>query len=191
MSAVEFLADSKVGGPARIYFWGVNDRDFGWTPLFADFLVGQFQERWNRLSEPDIIIEADSVVVFVEAKFTSRNEPQEGSKLSKYLSDDWVLDESGLEAAGLYELVRNWAIGLAWARMGPRKRRFVLVNLVRQSEEVDIEKNFGSLIRQNRWQRFRRVTWESLVRSVCPELAERFGAATSYCRPAFPSLASP
>ena len=91
----------------------------------------------------------------------------------------------------MYELTRNWAIGLEWARTVDPKRRFVLVNLVRESEEGGIEEEFGSLILQNREQKFRRITWESLVCSVCPELAERFGAVTSYCRPAFPSLASP
>jgi hypothetical protein len=189
MSAVEFLAGSEVRGPARIYYWGSNDRDPGWTPVFRDFLVNRFQEAPNRLSEPDIIIEADSVVVFVEVKFMS---PNERGKVIRdvYLSPACIGDTSGLKEAGMYELTRNWAIGLEWARTVDPKRRFVLVNLVRECEEGGIEEEFGSLILQNREQKFRRITWESLVREVCPELTERFRAVTTYCGPAFPGLGS-
>ncbi len=188
--AVEFLTGSDVQGAARIYYWGVNDRDPEWTPLFRDFLVNHFREAPDRLSEPDIIIETDRIVVFVEVKFTSANQRGEGEKLGNYLSDDWIVNESKLRAAGMYELIRNWAIGLAWARTGRRKRRFFLVNLVRESDEPNIEEEFGTLVKQDAGQRFRRATWESLVRQVCPELAERFAALTAYFRPAFPGLGS-
>lgn len=190
IEAVKFLADSVSGGSPRIYYWGVNERNLRWTPAFVHFLIERFHESPNRLSEPDIIIETDNTVVFVEAKFTSPNERGKSEKLDKYVSGDWAVNRSQLRAAGMYELVRNWAIGMAWTRMGRRKGRFVLVNLVRESDERSIEEEFGALVTQNAPQRFRRVTWESLVHHVCPQLAERFRSVTTYCRPAFPGLGS-
>ena len=79
-----------------------------------------------RYSEPDIIIESDSEVVFVEVKLRSGNASEKNrDKFSKYLVPKLYVDETKAKDSGLYELVRNWTIGNIYAS----SKHFRLVNL--------------------------------------------------------------
>ena len=88
-------------------------------------------ERERRRSEPDGIIAWRAHVAFVEAKYQSPNPPQpEYKHFATYLDRPELFRVSTEEvaAAGHYELVRNWRIGIEVAeRLGADT--FTLVNL--------------------------------------------------------------
>ena len=153
-----------------------------WKPLvearveFGEAASLKVAAMGKRVSEPDIILLTNDSVIFVEAKFTSKNKTSGDanrvkeilSNPKRYLSggNEWyptvftsdfptvVLDQK-------YELLRFWLLG-SWIANALGKK-FVLANLVRHTEEIDIEDEFGKHIRQTESNRFVRWTWESLA----------------------------
>jgi hypothetical protein len=80
-------------------------------------------------SEPDVILDfADEGLVIVEVKYRAANAIEVfGSKHQKYLEGtDAFIDTNAVRASRLYELARNWRIGVDLAG----GRRFTLLNLV-------------------------------------------------------------
>ena len=153
-----------------------------WTPLvearveFGEAASFEIAATGKRVSEPDMILVTDDTVIFVEAKFSSGNETPSNAKRmneiisnpKRYLSggNKWyqtmfTSDFPTVIRDKKYELLRFWLLG-SWIAKQLGKN-FVLANLVRQSEETDIENQFGKHIEQSDSNRFVRWTWESLA----------------------------
>jgi hypothetical protein len=170
----------------RIFYWGTNDRYSFPCPL--DTLLQQrFSEVPTSMSEPDVMLVTETTIVVIEAKLGSPNDRQPGRNMTHYLSGSpgWFASDTEVQAAGYYELTRNWAMGAALAER--LQKSFALVHLVRQQDEVDIERTFGKLVTARGV--FKRATWEDFVPACEPSLGMHLRDQTLYFEPAFPSLA--
>lgn len=168
---LESVAGVAVWNPHVIY-WSYCQRAGTTWPLLAE-ARNEFGEAPQRGSEPDIIVESDDALYWIEAKFLSRNEtrPTNPNDSKKYLSggQKWYervfTSPYGTVAVEqqFYELMRFWLLG-TWTAMKLGKP-FVLVNLVRESEERRVAADFGRHINPNGHQ-FLRTTWEDVYRFV-------------------------
>jgi hypothetical protein len=175
-------------GPTQIFYWGANDR---YTPPWdlGPLLQAHFGEHPERLSEPDVLLVIPSAIVIIEAKFGSPNPKEPDKPFERYVAGapDWFTSAGEARAAGYYELVRNWAIGGALAsRSG---RAFALVNLVRDGQELHIERALTAALTPKG--RFTRLTWEQVVQTVEPSLSLHLRDETLNGQPAFPMFAQP
>lgn len=158
---------------AEAIYWSYNQRETSsWSLL--NRAREEFGEELKRSSEPDIIIDSDDALIFVEAKLTAGNEtlPSKPEERKKYLTggDGWFskvfrseYEKVAIEAKK-YELMRFWLLG-TWMAEHVRKD-FYLVNLVRLEREQDIEELFGQHIVENGSTRFLRWTWEDIWRQI-------------------------
>jgi hypothetical protein len=168
---LESVAGAPVRNPQVIY-WSYCQRAGTTWPLLGEARK-EFGETPQRGSEPDIIVESDDALYFIEAKFISGNEtkPSHPNDSKQYLSggDKWYervfASPYGTVAVEqkFYELMRFWLLG-TWAAKQQGKR-FVLVNLVRESEQRQVVANFSRHIKTNGHQ-FLRTTWEDAYRFV-------------------------
>ena len=169
---LEFLTGKSVANPRIIYWSYCQDKNNTW-PLLADARA-EFGEAAQRGSEPDIIIETDNAVFWIEAKFLSGNEtvPSDPNNSKKYLTggnrlfDRLFKSPFGKVAVEkkLYELSRFWLLG-NWVA-GQAGKQFYLVNLVRDQKEQFIEREFGSHISPGEGQHFSRASWEGIYQFV-------------------------
>ncbi len=181
---------------ARIIYWSFDAIAGGaYEPLVR--AREEFGEIANRGSEPDLIIETNGNIYFIEAKFDSGNKttPSNANNKKKYETggDNWFkkVFKSGVEfdkvanAESFYELMRFWLLG-TWAANEHLNRNFFLINLVLNKKERDIEDQFGRHIHYNEMRAFRRLTWEqiySLIVRMAPlegkkEIVEYFHGKT-------------
>ncbi|MCH2449834.1 MAG: hypothetical protein MK198_06765 [Gracilimonas sp.] len=133
-----------------------------------------FGEQENRGSEPDMAIETERSIIFIEAKFNAGNEtipsnPEES--LPKYSEggNHWsrkVFSEP-LEKVALqrkrYELMRFWLLGSWMANQ--RGKDFYLINLVKNSSRENLENTFKPSIIESKESHIRllkRVNWEDI-----------------------------
>lgn len=168
---LESIAGAPVRNPQVIY-WSYCQRAGTTWPLLTE-ARNVFGEAPQRGSEPDIIVESEDVLYWIEAKFLSSNKtiPTNPNDSKKYLSggDKWYervfVSPYGIVAVEqkFYELMRFWLLG-TWSakKLG---KRFVLVNLVRESEGRSVVADFGRHINLNGHQ-FLRTTWEDAYRFV-------------------------
>lgn len=109
-----------------------------------DRLVGvcdRIGEVADRRSEPDVILDfADHGLVIIEVKYGAANATETfGTKHKKYLEGtDAFSDTNAIRNSRLYELARNWRIGVDLAR----GRRFTLLNLVVADRDVSATDQF-------------------------------------------------
>jgi hypothetical protein len=162
----EFLG-AAIGRPvanAVPVYWSYSSAGKGVCPSLAAARE-QFGEAVARSTEPDVIIEADGKVIWIEAKLRSTNEtsPSHPADTKGYLSggERWfekafVGDyESIAIAAKRYELMRLWLLG-SWAAARD-SREFILVNMTRQESS---EALFASHIAQLPNAHFLTASWE-------------------------------
>jgi hypothetical protein len=164
-------------GTPRIVYWSwCQQTRQAWQPLVQAALG--FGEASKRRSEPDLIIEDDATLFFVESKFTSSNQivPSDPTNAKKYETgfDAWFRHvfqpstsfKSISVEAKLYELMRLWLLGSRIAF--DAGKRFVLVNVVREGAktEVDITKRFERYGRCGDTRGFTRLTWERVRNAV-------------------------
>jgi hypothetical protein len=129
----------------------------------------EFGEQPERSSEPDVIIEADGTLIWIEAKLGSTNEtvPSNAADTKRYLSggDEWFKKAFRNDFATIaianrrYELMRLWLLG-SWAAANT-KCKFFLVNLVREAAEETL---FASHIAPLPHAHFVCATWEQFYR---------------------------
>lgn len=166
MSAMTGLA---VQNPT-ISYWSYSSAAGGTNTMLLR-ARDEFGERADRGSEPDVIIEGDGIIVWIEAKLGSANEtvPSTPSDTKKYLTggDSWFteafVDDFNAIAvtAKRYELMRLWLLGTwAAARAG---KAFALVNLVRKAA---VEENFRRHVRDVRNATFVVANWEQVYDSL-------------------------
>ena len=166
------LAGSLVKN-SRIIYWSYDHACSDTWPVLVRARE-EFGELPQQGSEPDIIVEADNAVFWIEAKFLSTNEtaPSDPNALKKYLSGGgkWYSQvinanfETIAVKQKLYELTRLWLLG-SWAadKIG---KRYYLVNLVRETKEQSIQESFGQHINADPKRSFLRITWEDIYRFI-------------------------
>jgi len=174
---VNLAAGDAVAVDPHLIYWSFcqNSRK-PWELLLE--AAKTFGESVARRSEPDLIIEDEKHIVFVESKWTSgnRTSPTNRNNPKMYESggNGWFRrvfagDTDFMKVAvedKLYELMRLWLIG-SWIAECSRKK-FVLVNLVRADSktEINIEERFGKHIMSAPNRRFVRLTWEQIYSEI-------------------------
>jgi hypothetical protein len=153
---------------ANIIYWSHCKNTKGTYPLLKEARE-EFGEANNRGSEPDLIIETDEALFFIESKLLASNKtnPTNPNDTKKYLSggNEWFnevfkSDYSDIICDSKYELMRFWLLGTWMA--SKTEKDFSLVNLVPIFMEEEIETNFGKHIIQNEQRKFYRLTWENM-----------------------------
>lgn len=124
---------------STILLWGVpHPLNSASGKTMVDHLVkvcDHLGEVPDRRSEPDVIMDfADEGLIIIEVKYGSANATETfGTKHQKYLDcTDAFSDTNAIRDSRLYELARNWRIGVDLAG----GRRFTLLNLVVADREV-------------------------------------------------------
>lgn len=166
--------------PHALWFWGTR-----WPlELQSDDLRSQLEtilskhmhEFRNSMSEPDLIMEDATRLVFVEVKYFSENDCKPNYKgFSRYLAQASHLFQNcdAVAKAGHYELVRNWVVGASLAK--ERNKCFTLINLAGDSCRTSAEAFARSLV-QSPERNFKFVTWNEAVNRLQPPLAPWFAS---------------
>jgi hypothetical protein len=169
---LESITDTAVRNP-KIKYWSYCPEAKGtWPPL--DATRRTFGETPKRDSEPDLIVETDDAIYWIEAKFLSGNEthPSNPNDSKQYITggerwfDRVFKSPFGVVAVAknFYELTRFWLLGSWGAAQGGK--RFYLINLVRSQKELAIEREFGAHIIATDDRQFKRATWEDIYRFI-------------------------
>jgi hypothetical protein len=110
-----------------IYFWGTGYKSTNseFRKNLEDILKNFFSENVRYFSEPDIIIETSSKIIFAEIKVKSGNDFNDVK--SSYLKNKYYKDIEKAEQSKCYELIRNWSIGNSIATI--YKKEFILLNI--------------------------------------------------------------
>lgn len=164
--------------PTVILYWGTswpNNQDHTLSEELRLVLTEEFHELNQSLTEPDVILEDDDYLVFIEAKYNSPNDvTSKASKFSRYLNgqgDLFVKTTTEVIDEGYYELTRNWVIGSKLA--GRRNKRFVLINLTRENN-CQSAGSFAQLIQQTNDRRFKYIAWPDLLNRLHAPLEQWF-----------------
>lgn len=165
---------------AELIYWSYSQNErTAWSWL--NRARQEFGEATDRSSEPDIIIDTNQTLFFIEAKLTAGNNtsPSNPEKLKGYAlgGDCWFerVFRSGIENIAIdenkYELLRFWLLG-SWiaSKIG---KKFCLINLVLSRKEKDIEKRFGKHIVQDENYRFLRSEWELIYKMILEQSENR------------------
>lgn len=176
---LEGWLESISGAPVRnlrIKYWSYCPDALGtWPPLAAARRT--FGETVKRDSEPDVIVETDGAIFWIEAKFLSGNEtvPSNPNDSKQYITggERWFeqvfVSPFGTVAVArkFYELTRFWLLG-SWTAAQANKD-FFLINLVRDQKEQAVEREFGSHIAEQVGRQFKRATWEGIYQLVAEQ----------------------
>lgn len=157
---------------ARIIYWSFDPMTNGpYEPLVR--AREEFGEKANQGSEPDLIIETNGNIYFIEAKLDSGNKttPSNPGNKKKYETggNSWFskVFRSGVDfdkvasAESFYELMRFWLLG-TWIGNEQLNRNYFLINLVLNKKERDVGGQFGRHLDYNETRAFKRVTWEQI-----------------------------
>jgi hypothetical protein len=158
---------------SELILWSYSIKERGAYPLLNSART-EFGEDINRGSEPDIIIQTDKTLFFIEAKVLALNEtkPSNLNTTKKYLTagNNWFnkvfrrdYDSIAIEQEK-YELLRFWLLGTWMAqKIG---LEFSLISLVLENREKDLEENFGKFIVEDGQKKFKRISWEDIYQFI-------------------------
>jgi hypothetical protein len=111
--------------------WPVTDNSAILSQLKT--ILDDLGEKSQSYSEPDFIADNGKLLLFVEVKYLAANDKKpEYKNFPIYLRslNDWFdVDAAAVQAAGYYELVRNWVVGNMLAKQ--LGRTFLLINLAK------------------------------------------------------------
>lgn len=157
-----------------VIYWSYSKKEKeSWSHLIK--ASDEFGEIKNRGSEPDIIVQTDKTLFFIEAKFFSSNRtsgykdtltkrinnPKKYTVGSQHLFENIFKNKyKSVVKDQKYELMRLWLLGEWIAK--ELNLNFQLINLVLDKREVKIESDFGKHIISNSNRIFKRYTWESI-----------------------------
>ncbi len=166
-------ASHLIGVPvqnSRVIYWSYSQDDAQTWPNLTKARLEFGEHNVRRSSEPDLLIVARDVVIWIEAKFTDNNNkrPSSPGETRKYCvgGDNWydkVFNsdyESVANASKKYELMRLWLLGTWVADLS--KSQFYLVSLVCSNKDKLIEQEFRPHIRTDSQKEFMRTTWEDI-----------------------------
>jgi hypothetical protein len=115
-------------------------------------------------SEPDVIIAWRNIVVLIEVKHTTSNPVKaDYPHFDRYLDDPamWSAPMHEVKGVGLYELTRNWRLGIELAGT----RAFALINLGPERTRKTAE-CFEGLVKTNDRRLFRYNLWSDFLGRV-------------------------
>lgn len=167
------LRNSPVANPEIIYWSYSQSQQSVWNEL--EKTRAEFVEAPQRSSEPDLIVESDDALSFVEAKLRasskldfnkSHTAEDKKERIERYSKGDRFLKRpvENLIDAGYYQLMRFWVIGSSIAER--LNLEFCLVNLVLSGKEEDIERDFKGYIKEDQSRKFVRITWEDIYQHI-------------------------
>ena len=172
---VELISGTRdEGKDIDLIYWSYSSKEKGQWKLLKD-AQRIFGEKKNRGSEPDMAIETEKSIIFIEAKFNATNSttpsnPEESLKKYTESADSWSKQvfSSTLEEIALhkkrYELMRFWLLGSWMAKQ--RNKDFYLINLLKQSSRENLDKTFKPHVKENREEQGKRVVlrlnWEDI-----------------------------
>ena len=176
-AAFYILTGIKINTKPELYLWGVkvpDEQPEVWHKL--EDVRGKLENGVRIPTEPDIILRAPGqAIVLIEAKFGSPNGTMEGQEerfgdvaefLNRYpcregkadpLNRAWIEEQTPGQV--LQQLVRN-VIFAQWLAEGEEKP--FVVNLVRESEKVNVVEQMTNHLAAQGPVRFSRATWEEL-----------------------------
>jgi hypothetical protein len=172
----------------ELIFWSYSPLAAGkWEPLLRASQA--FGERKGYGSEPDMIINSEDMIIFIEAKFTSGNETVGNSEaaLIRYSESENRWYEKVFAAdiwnvaveSKKYELMRYWLLGTWIANeMG---KHFVLMSVTPIDRERDLPGQFKRLIRETNNREYRHTCWEE-VRSFINQNLQSSGERNKVIR---------
>lgn len=158
---------------SELILWSYSEKEKGAYSLLNAART-EFGEVINRGSEPDIIIQTDKTLFFIEAKVLAFNEtkPSDPTNTKKYLTggNNWFnkvfctdYNSIAIEQEK-YELLRFWLLGTWMAhKIG---LRFSLVSLVLGHRESEIEEVFDKMIVEDEEKQFVRISWEDIYQFI-------------------------
>lgn len=178
-SAFRLLTGREADSEPELYLWGVRvtaGEPHKWDRLLT--VRDKLERRPGIPTEPDITLRVPGVaIVLIEAKFGSPNSTLKGKKKRFGSVDEFLklypsidagpdpLDRDWIEAqpteAVYQQLVRN-VVFAQWLA-GPHEQPWV-VNLVRDTDEREIEQRMACHLHAELPVRFRRCTWEALAK---------------------------
>ena len=161
----------------ELLLWGVpqppSSQDGGAIRKRLIEISDRLGETSSRRSEPDVIADfGQSGVAIVEVKYGAGNDQQRfEAKHEKYLDrTEAFSDKQLVRDSRMYELARNWRIGVELANGRP----FTLVNLVVKSREAKQLAVFASGLNSRKGQ-FRVLTWKELANEIkAPDWLKRY-----------------
>jgi hypothetical protein len=158
---------------SQIIYWSWSQQEKNNYDLLNKARL-EFGETIARGSEPDLIVQTDKALFFIEAKLTASNNttPSRGSNEKLYCSgaDNWYDSvftqdfDTIVRKNKKYELLRFWLLGTWMAK--ETGLDFHLVNLVPSRSEQNIETVFKPFIKETASQRFSRMTWEDIYKYI-------------------------
>lgn len=163
---IENIAEST-SGTAEISYWGVGLKDDKaiQNKELKDVL-DTLKENHSSYSEPDIILEDDNTVIFIEAKLNSKNIEKESPNQHKYYENTkHFKSDSDFKKCKEYQLIRNWRIGNDYAKN--KNKKFYLINLV--NNEVNTLDKFKGCIKTSENSIFKVKTWNDIRALLKPE----------------------
>lgn len=158
---------------SELILWSYSEKENGHYSLLNRARV-EFGETISRGSEPDIIVQTNKTLFFIEAKVLALNEtkPSNLNSTKKYLTggNEWYQKVFRQDyhtvaiAQEKYELLRFWLLGTWMAtQIG---LNFSLISLVLDKREQDIETSFNKLIVSDNINRFFRISWEDIYKFI-------------------------
>jgi len=163
---------------SRQEYYSANDQKYtGWSELNSARLT--FGETIARGSEPDIIINTDKALIFIEAKVTSGNDTSgSGENYDRHMKvpNGYTTGANGwydqvfrsnyqtVVEAQKYELLRFWLLGTWMAQQ--MNKPFILANIVLREKEKTIETEFSKHIQANDTRTFSRMCWEDVYNFI-------------------------
>lgn len=202
-SVSNFLSDSRIHNcsASKLFWWTYDpkeDEEIGgkeeketadregrrvakriYTNIWKPMLEGRkhFGENEKKGTEPDLIIETEDEIIFVEMKFTSDNNTKpKGKSFWKYERKDkeWynTVLKSRLEEVAIgvkrYELLRHWLLG-TWISHFICRKRYVLLNIVPEEILSEGDDCFRKCIIEDDKKKFIIGTWGQIIRILNEE----------------------
>jgi len=171
---LETLVKHSVENP-EVFYWSYSQTQNNVWPRLKEARK-EFETVPGKGSEPDLIIQSNGDLFFIEAKLTATNNtvlhshnPEVQRKYEKG-GNSWYqrVVHSHFRTVAVtdkkYELLRLWLLGSWIAHRSDLN--FCLVNLVPSEREVNIEEIFRKHIIENSRRTFVRATWESIYQFI-------------------------
>jgi len=162
------LSGEPVSAP-RLMFWSYCPNHDGCWPQLMDGRK-EFELNPARGSEPDLMVESDDHLFFVETKVASKNvsKPSNPAVLPRYESggEGWYRHvfrapaEHLASGERLYELMRFWLLGSWMAQQ--LEKKYLLVVITRREASDDYADRFRAGIEESDDRRFVAGYWEDI-----------------------------
>ena len=166
------VAPQRPLGEPTLLIWGVpisGARGAETASVLAE-VCHSLGDSVSSLTEPDVIVVWQDLLVLVEAKFQSANERRpNGRGFEHYLDrpDLFAVSPEEVAADGYYELTRNWRIGTELAER-LRVPGFLLLNLG-PPEKIEVDADlFGALVARSVEHDFASCSWSDVLEAAQP-----------------------